>query len=45
MLNKFVKWFFSRRGTSVAEQILSTSTDLADLERKQRHLMRKGIYY
>jgi len=42
MLNKVFKWLFNN--PSIHEQILANATDLADLERKQRALMRKGIY-
>ena len=42
MLNKILKWLFSN--PSIHEQILANATDLADLERKQRALVRKGIY-
>ena len=42
MLNKIFKWLF--KGPTLHEQILGSSTDLADLERKQKALMRKGIY-
>lgn len=42
---KAIKRFFRNMSMSEIDRYLANSTDLADLERRQQHLQRKGLKY